>query len=181
MRKLFDKIMGAMGMLEYEEDDYGIGEKTDKYNKYGKYNKSTDTDDMIGRDEPMGFGFNTNTDESGIKTFNNSNPKIVNIHNNSQIKMVLVTPQSYEEARDVCDYIRARKPVVVNLENMDHQIAQRIMDFLSGSCYSLNGDIKRVTKNIFVLAPDNVDVSSETANEFSSDKPNTLPWMRVTK
>ncbi|HAN09394.1 MAG TPA: hypothetical protein DCP90_02140 [Clostridiales bacterium] len=167
MKKIFNKIMGAMGMVEYE-DDYDMHD-----------NKRTEE-----KGDSIGFGFNTGSiiDESNLKAYGlNNNSKIVNIHNNAQIKMVVVCPQSYEEAREVCDYVRARKPVVVNLENMDHTVGQRVMDFLSGSCYSLNGDIKRVTKNIFVFAPDNVDISSETSGQFSTEKPNTLPWMKAMK
>ncbi|HCC07696.1 MAG TPA: hypothetical protein DEP72_06025 [Clostridiales bacterium] len=166
MKKIFDKIMGAMGMVEYEDDDY-----------------SHDNKRVEEKSDPIGFGFNTNSvnDESNLKAYaQNNNSKIVNIHNNVNMKMVVVCPQSYEEAKEVCDYVRARKPVVVNLESMDHAIGQRVMDFLSGSCYSLNGDIKRVTKNIFILAPDNVDIASETSGQFSTEKPNTLPWMKVT-
>ncbi|OGO88038.1 MAG: hypothetical protein A2Y24_03720 [Clostridiales bacterium GWE2_32_10] len=166
MKKMLDKIMGAMGMVEYEDEEFDTNES-----KHADQKK-----------EPINFGYSSsmNNDESSIKTFATNNSKIVNIHNNVQMRMVVVSPHSYEEAREVCDYIKARKPVVVNLESMDHQIAQRVMDFLSGSCYSLNGDIRRVTKNIFVLAPDNVNIDSEITGQLN-EKSGILPWMKATK
>lgn len=158
MKKVFEKVMGAMGMLEYE-DDYI-------------------TEDYEG-EQAATFGFAT---EEMVKPMaSNSQPKILSMNNSAQIKMVVVNPQTYDEAKDISDYIKSKKPVVVNLETMNSQVAQRVMDFLSGSCYSMNGNIQRVTKNIFVLAPDNVDIAADMSGQFKAKSDATLPWMKVTK
>jgi len=121
--------------------------------------------------EPEQQSFNYNR-----ATFKGS-PKVMNFNNTSeQIKMIVIKPDNYDEAREICDYIKGKKPVVVNLENMDYEIAQRVMDFLSGSCYSLNGSVQRVAKNIFIVAPDNIDVTSDFKSEMKG-KSNSLSWM----
>ncbi len=78
----------------------------------------------------------------------------------------------YEDAQKICDQIKLEKPVVVNLEKVEYQVAQRIMDFLSGTCYALDGSIQKVANNIFVIAPSTVEVSSEIKEEIK----NVLPW-----
>lgn len=154
MKKLFEKVMGTMGLLDYE-DEY-----VDDYEE----------------EQVATYGFPT---EDSVKSFSTGqSPKILNMSNSINLKMVVVNPQTYEEAKDISDYIKSKKPVVVNLETMNSQVAQRVMDFLSGACYSMNGNIQRVTKNIFVLAPDNVDISADMSTSFKSKTDNTLSWMR---
>ncbi len=124
--------------------------------------------------------------DNGLNRFSGS-PKVVNYTGSDQLKMIVINPDSYDEAREICDYIRTKKPVVVNLESMDYEIAQRVMDFLSGSCYSLNGNIQRVAKNIFIVAPDNIDVTSDFKSEMkhkntAQAQPNAnMPWMTFNK
>ena len=91
------------------------------------------------------------------------------------MQVCIIKPACYEDAQEICDQVKARKPVVVNLEKVEYPIAQRIMDFLSGTCYSLNGSIQRVANNIFVIAPENVDVSGDFKEELKT-KGIILPW-----
>ena len=86
-------------------------------------------------------------------------------------------PECYEDAQGICDNIRAKRPVVVNLERVEYPVAQRIMDFLSGTCYSLDGSIQRVSSNIFIIAPVNFDISSDTREEPKLNKSVILPWV----
>jgi len=102
--------------------------------------------------------------------------KIVNIHTSVQMEVVVTAPGSYDDAQTACDYIKTKKPVVVNLEKVEMHIAQRIMDFLSGACYSLNGSVQRVSNNIFIIAPENVDISANFKEELKS-KGLIMPWV----
>lgn len=104
-----------------------------------------------------------------------NNSKIVNIHTNIQMEVVVIHPESYDEAQDICDHIRAKKPVVINLEKMDFDIAQRIMDFVSGAVYAFGGNLQRVTNNIFIIAPDNVDIAGDFREELKTNGI-ILPW-----
>ncbi len=83
----------------------------------------------------------------------------------SSMKMIVMRPRAYEEAQVICDEIKGGRAVVVNLEQVDFPLSQRIMDFLSGTAYSLEGHIERVTNAIFIVAPNNVEVTSATKEE----------------
>ena len=77
----------------------------------------------------------------------------------SQFKMVVIEPNGFEEGPKLVDSLKAKKPVIINLENLETDIARKIFDFLSGATYALNGNVQKVTNNIFVFAPENVDVT----------------------
>ncbi len=102
--------------------------------------------------------------------------QVVSIHTNIQMQVVIIKPECYEDAQEICDQVKSKKPVVVNLEKVEYPIAQRIMDFLSGTCYSLDGTIQRVANNIFIIAPENVDISGDFKEELKT-KGIILPWV----
>ncbi len=77
----------------------------------------------------------------------------------SQFKMVVIEPAGFEESPRLVDSLKAKKPVIINLENLETDTARKIFDFLSGATYALNGNVQKVANNIFVFAPENVDVS----------------------
>lgn len=77
---------------------------------------------------------------------------------NQQMKMIIFQPSSYDETQSVIDNLKSRKPIIVNLDEIDVAVAQRILDFISGAVYALGGDIKKAARNIFVVAPSNVEV-----------------------
>ena len=104
---------------------------------------------------------------------NNSN--IVNLPTaQKQIKVIVVEPFSFDDAQHVADHLKNRKPVVVNFENTEEEVAKRMVDFISGTTYALSGTIQKVGNNIFLCAPNNVDVAFSPREE-SSDK-DFLPW-----
>ncbi len=105
-----------------------------------------------------------------------TNPNVYSINTNVQMQVVVIQPTCYEDAQQICDQVKAKKPVVVNLEQVEYPIAQRIMDFLSGTCYSLEGSIQRVANNIFVIAPENVEISGEFKEEIKSRSSVVFPW-----
>lgn len=85
--------------------------------------------------------------------------KVVGLPNSAaKMRMLVFQPCSYEEAEAIIDSLKARKPVIMNLDELDRELAQRIIDFIGGAVYSLNGDLKKVARSIFVVAPSNVDV-----------------------
>lgn len=83
---------------------------------------------------------------------------VVSIHSQKHTKVVLIEPRSYDEAQEIADHLRSRRPVVVNLQRVRKEQAVRIVDFLSGTVYALNGSISKVGANIFMCAPDNVEI-----------------------
>lgn len=102
--------------------------------------------------------------------------KVVNIHSSAQFKVVIMQPENFEDARDICDHLKNKKPVVVNLEDVQKECAQRIVDFLSGAVYGLDGEIQKVSAGIFLIAPSNVDIMSEFKEEFKTK--GAFPWVK---
>lgn len=90
-------------------------------------------------------------------------------HAKEQVKMVLVEPRSYEEVQEIADHLRSRRPVIINLQRVSPEQGKRIIDFLSGTVYALNGDIQKVGLNIFMCAPDNVDVHGTISELLMND------------
>ncbi len=97
--------------------------------------------------------------------------------NKNQLKVMVIEPVSFDDAQQVADYIRNHKPVVVNFENTNSDIAKRIIDFISGTTYALSGDIKKVGKNVFMCAPNNVSVNfSEDLKKSPTPTRSAMPW-----
>ena len=101
-------------------------------------------------------------------------PKVVNIAATTQLKVVVVSIEEFDEAREVADHLRSKKPVVVNLEKLEKDIARRVIDFISGAVYSLGGSIQKVSGGIFLIAPYNVDIMSDVREELTNT--GIFPW-----
>lgn len=117
-------------------------------------------------------------EENGY-VYNNSKKnqnKVVNIHSPSQFKVVIVQPETFEEAQNICDHLKNKKPVVVNLEGLEKESARKILDFLSGAVYALDGNIQKVSANIFLIAPYNVDIMGDFKDELRSK--GVFPWVK---
>lgn len=78
----------------------------------------------------------------------------------NQFKMVVIEPKTFDESPKLVDNLKAKKPVIINLERLESDTARKIFDFLSGATYALNGNVQKIANNIFVFAPENVDVMS---------------------
>jgi cell division inhibitor SepF len=91
-----------------------------------------------------------------------------------QIKVMVVEPFTFDDAQHVADHLKNRKPVVVNFENTDKDVAKRMIDFISGTTYALGGSIQKVGNHIFLCAPNNVDISY-SSQEDGMDKA-FMPW-----
>ncbi|QJC52484.1 cell division protein SepF [Paenibacillus albicereus] len=94
---------------------------------------------------------------------------IVSIHSQKNMRVVLNEPRSYDEAQEIADHLRNRRSVIVNLQRVRTDLAVRIVDFLSGTVYALNGHISKLGPNIFLCTPDSVDVQG-TITEMLADE-----------
>ena len=92
--------------------------------------------------------------------------KIVNIHTTTQLKVVVVHPVAFEDSREIADHLKTKKPIVVNLENIDREVAKRIIDFLSGAVYSLDGNIQKISNGIFLIVPYNMGIMGDFKDEL---------------
>ncbi len=96
----------------------------------------------------------------------------------AQLKMVVIEPQSFDESPRLVDSLKAKKPVIINLENLETDVARKIFDFLSGATYALNGNVQKIANNIFVFAPENVDVTYNNGARASEQPVVKSPWNR---
>ena len=86
------------------------------------------------------------------------------------MEVCIIKPTSVNDAREVTDTLLANSTVVLNLEGLDVEIAQRIIDFTSGSCYAVHGNVKKISHYIFVITPANVDVSGDISTHTGIDR-----------
>lgn len=111
-------------------------------------------------------------------TIKTSNSKVVNLHSANQMKVVIVEPKKYEDVTIIADHLKQKKAVIVNLEGLAQDVDTRkaIFYFMTGAVYVLDGSIQKVSKAIFILAPNNVDIDANMKKELES-KP-FFPWQK---
>ncbi len=95
--------------------------------------------------------------------------KVVNIHATTQLKVVLVKPERFENASEIADHLKERRTVVVNLESTHKDIARRLIDFLSGVAYAGEGKIKKVAANTYIITPYSVDIQGDLIDELENN------------
>lgn len=94
--------------------------------------------------------------------------KVVNLGGPAMAQLVLVKPERFETAAEIADHLRERRSVVMNLEQTNKDTARRLIDFLSGVAYALDGKIKKVAANTYILTPYNVDVMGDLIDEIEN-------------
>lgn len=146
MAKIFDKVIGIMG---FADDDYD--------------------------DERMLEEENETEVQEEVHSSGRKSAQVVSIHSQKQVKVVVLEPTSFDESQTVADQLKNRRPVIVNLENADHNLAKRIVDFVSGTTYALGGNMQKVGQGIFLFVPNNVDISGES-REDSKERGFSWSW-----
>ena len=100
--------------------------------------------------------------------------KRFSVANTSAFKLVLIEPKSFDECPKLVDYLKGRRPVIINLEKLETEVARKIFDFMSGATYALEGNVQKVANNIFIFAPENVDIAA-TQSERPAEEEKS-PW-----
>ena len=95
--------------------------------------------------------------------------KVVNIHTTTQLQVVLVKPDKFEDASAIADHLREKRTVVLNLESTNKEIARRLLDFLSGVAYANEGKIKKVAISTYIITPYNVDILGDLIDELENN------------
>ena len=95
--------------------------------------------------------------------------KVVNINATTQLQVVLVKPERFEDASAIADQLNAKRTVVLNLESTNKQVSRRLIDFLSGVAYANNCQIKRVATSTFIITPYNVDIMGDLIDELENN------------
>ncbi len=149
---LLDKMLGAM---KYDEDDEydDEGYYDDDYeeapsNRKGRAVKSQTLDDD--EKEPKKAAPARNTPRNGRSRMMSNG-----------MEVCVIKPTSVEDAREITDTLLENHTVLLNMEGLDVDMAQRIIDFTSGSTYAIDGNLQKISHYIFILTPKNVDVSGD--------------------
>ncbi len=101
----------------------------------------------------------------GNKVVNMDKPNLTAVNGAGTMKMILFQPLSFEDSQAIVDNLRARKPVIVNMVDLERELAQRVIDFMSGAVYALSGTIRRVSYGIFVIVPSNITIVGDGEDE----------------
>ena len=103
--------------------------------------------------------------------------KIVAMPQTQSIKMVISQPTTFEQSEEICESLKQKKSVIVNLEYVNKDVARRIVDFISGGVFALNGHIQKVSNSIFLVAPMNYEITNEMAREEIKNKL-SVSWLK---
>ena len=95
--------------------------------------------------------------------------KVVNIHATTQLKVVRVKPERFENASEIADHLKEKRTVVLNLESTNKDVARRLIDFLSGVAYAGEGKIKKVAANTYIITPYSVDIMGDLIDELENN------------
>lgn len=155
-----DKVCGKLGLMDTVDGDEDIKESplpAENTNEM-KTKKATGTS-------------STATSFSNVINMPKTNITAVK----PSVKVIVVEPFSFDDAQHIADHLKNHKPVVINFENTDQEVARRMIDFISGTVYALAGSIKKVGNHIFLCTPSNVDVSYTQKNEDESEL--VMPWL----
>ena len=98
-----------------------------------------------------------------------SSDNVVNINTTTQLQVVLVKPEKVDDASSIANHLRDKRTVVLNLESANKDIARRLVDFLSGVAYALEGKIKKVAVSTYIITPYNVDIIGDLIDELESN------------
>ena len=109
--------------------------------------------------------------------FNINRRKVVNMPQTQQVRMVISQPTTFEQAEEICSYLKNRKSVIVNLEYVNKDVARRIVDVMSGAVHALDGHIQKISNSIFLIAPVNYEITNEMAREEIKSKL-SVSWLK---
>ena len=150
---IMNKVWDLFGMDPAEDK-----EEEDVYNNLDEeYNQDEDIDDK--------------------KIWGKRSSKIVSLPQIQQVKMVISQPTSFEQSEGICDLLKEKKSIIVNLEYVNKDVARRIIDVISGAVHALDGHIQKVSNSIFLIAPFNYDIATDMAREEIKNKL-SVSWIR---
>lgn len=164
-------------------DDESIDEKPRKkfFEKFGLKKENTAADEDFPEEEPVHQTTPKSAAKTTVKQPEKQRPaassKITPMRSSrranqaSSMEVCVIKPASMEDTREIADTLLDNATVILNLEGIDVELAQRIIDFASGACYSLNGSLQKISSYIFVLGPSSVDITGDLQNILGGSTP----------
>lgn len=163
---VMDKFLNYMKLNgeeddEYYDDDYLDDEDPEPAPRRSSASRSRDAD--VYDDEPSAV----KRPVASNKITPIKQPSARKVVSSSNMEVCVIKPTSVEDAREITETLLANRTVVLNLEGLDVDIAQRIIDFTSGSCYAISGNLQKISHYIFIITPASVDISGDFQDIFS--------------
>ncbi|MGP1348899.1 MAG: cell division protein SepF [Stomatobaculum sp.] len=149
---IFSRLIDSMRVnSDEDEDDY-------------------DEDEMYDDPKPRRFGLTRREEEEAEEKPRFFSRKVTPVRRSSGLEVTLVKPSVFEDAKEIVDNLLLGKAVVLNMEGINTEVAQRIIDFASGATYSMNGRLHKISSYIFIISPESVNVTGveELLNTTSS-------------
>lgn len=150
---LMNKVWDLFGMDSAEPEEY------DEENIY-EYDDEEEVEEVEDR-----------------KLFGRKNKVVSMPQANNAIRMVISQPTTFEQSDEICSFLKEKKSVILNLEYVNKDVARRIVDFVSGGVYALDGYIQKVSNSIFLVAPSNYEITNEMAREEMKSKL-SVSWLK---
>ena len=140
---------------------------------------TAERDDYEEEEEIYDYPEEEQEEEERNKFFGGSKKKVVQMPQaqSQSVKMVISQPTSFEQSEEICNFLKEKKSVIVNLEYVNKEVARRIVDFISGGVYALDGHIQKVSNSIFLIAPVNYEITNEMAREEIKSKL-SVSWLK---
>jgi len=156
-----NKVYDFLGIETANDEDIIENESENVYSY--NYDKEIETEE-----EP---------EEKGFLGIGKKFGKVVSMPQPQQVRMVITQPTSFEQSEEICNYLKEKKSIIVNLEYVNKDVARRIVDFISGAVHALDGHIQKVSNAIFLIAPVNYEIASDLAREEIKSKL-SVSWLR---
>ena len=162
---IFDELKRMAHPFEDEDDDFEEFEAaapraTERRDRRDRY-EQPERLERAGRNESYGS-------VNSVEEERRSN-KVVNIRAATQLQVVLVKPDKFDDASAIADHLREKRTVVLNLESTNKEIARRLLDFLSGVAYANEGKIKKVAISTYIITPYTVDILGDLIDELENN------------
>ena len=152
------------GNINWEDTFMGFMDSFKKITGFNNGDEGYEGDADYTSDMPSAINFD---DDYGSKPSIKSS-KTLSIPATTHLQVIVVKPEKYSDAAAIADHFKNKKTVVLNLDNTNKDVANRLIDFLGGVSYITGGEIKRIGETTYVLAPYNVDISGEFIDEISN-------------
>lgn len=155
MSKIMDWVKSSMGI---DEDEYAQEEQREEI--YEEEAPRMQQSAYQHRRRPV-------TDDIPVSSTPRRS-KVVNINTTAQLKVFVVQPLGYNDASEIAEHLKAKKPVVVNLEKLDKATAARIFDFLSGAVFALDGSMQKVSNGILLVVPNTMGIMGDFSDDLKT-------------
>ncbi len=147
--KVVDKFLDVMGFLDNDEED--------------------EQEEIIQRQE----------ESQTEPQYKRKKGQLVAIHNykSDSAKVVVVEPKNFDEAQVIADNLKNHRAVIVNMENIELSLAKRIIDFVGGTAYALDGTMQKIGRSIILVVPPNIDIGGEITEDYFEDQEDVFSWV----